>query len=202
MPGLRIGPEIRRHLLRRTQADIRLLAIVLALRPSCAARVAVDLGVEVRRVDFLLQMRVDDARNRRNAPRISFATRKVLRPVVAHGPHVDLRRQPEIQDLGHHVGRLEIERILGKCRRQHLTQLLDIVGGRRVAVLQRHLDDAVIDADGRTVGECQIVGPRRQADIVDDQPALFLRNVSRILSSTAWNICSVSSMRVPAGART
>ena len=42
--------------------------------------------------------------------------------------------------------------------------------------LERHLDDAVVDPDRRTVGEGQIVGSRRQSDIVDDQRAVFLRN--------------------------
>ena len=55
-------------------------------------------------------------------------------------------------------------------------QLAHIFAGRRVAVLQRHQDHAVIDADGRAVGEREIVGARRQADIVDDQIALALRN--------------------------
>ena len=54
--------------------------------------------------------------------------------------------------------------------------LLDVIGGRRVAVLERHLDHAVIDADGRTVGKGEIVGARRQPDIVDDQRALVLGN--------------------------
>ena len=45
-----------------------------------------------------------------------------------------------------------------------------------MALLQRDQDDAVIDADGRAIGECQIVGTRRQADIVDDQLALALGN--------------------------
>ena len=100
--------------------------------------------------------------------RSSFATAGCW-PVVADGADVDLRRQAEIQDLRHHVGRLEIEDVLRECGRQHLAQFLDVVGGRRVALLQRHQDHAVIDADRRAVGEGQIVGARRQSDIVDDQ---------------------------------
>jgi hypothetical protein len=34
---------------------------------------------------------------------------------------------------------------------------------------------AVIGADGRAVRERQIVGPRRQSDIIDDQAAFVLR---------------------------
>ena len=38
--------------------------------------------------------------------------------------------------------------------------------------LQRHQDHTVIDADGRAVAEGQVVGARRQADIVDHELAL------------------------------
>ena len=44
-----------------------------------------------------------------------------------------------------------------------------------MAFLQRHQDHAVIHADGRAVGEGEIVGARRQADIVDDQLAVAAR---------------------------
>ena len=96
--------------------------------------------------------------------------------VVAHRPDVDLRRQSEVQNLRHDIGRLEIEHVLRECGGQHLTQFLDIVGGRLVALLERHLDDAIVDPDRRAVGECQIVGSRRQSDIVDDQGAVLFRN--------------------------
>ena len=45
-----------------------------------------------------------------------------------------------------------------------------------MAFLERHLDDAVVDSDRGTVGECQIIGSRRQPDIVDNQPAVLVRN--------------------------
>ena len=120
-------------------------------------------------------MRVDDAGYGGEALAKLLCHRKVVR-VVADRADVDLRRQAEVQDLRHDIGRLEIERILREGLRQHLTQFPDVIGGRPVAVLERHLDDAVIDADGRTVGEGQIIGPRRQSDIVDDQVAVLLRN--------------------------
>ena len=99
---------------------------------------------------------------------------QVVGAIIADGAHVDLRRKPEIQNLGHDVGSLEIEHDLRKRGRQRLAQLADVFGGRRMALLERHQDDAVIDADRRAVGEGQIVGARRQADIVDDQLAVAL----------------------------
>ena len=93
--------------------------------------------------------------------------------VVAHRPDVDLRRQSEVQNLRYDIGRLEVKHVLRECGGQHLTQFLDIVGGRPVAFLERHLDDAIVDPDRRAVGECQIVGSRRQSDIVDDKGAVL-----------------------------
>ena len=120
-------------------------------------------------------MRVDDAGNGGDALPQFLGDRKVV-GAVADGADVDLRRQPEVQDLRHDIGGLEIEGVLRERGRQHLAQLPDIIGGRLVAFLERHLDDAVVDADGRAVGEGQIVGAGRQADIVDDQLAVLFRN--------------------------
>ena len=46
---------------------LMLVAIVLALRPSCAARARSIVGIERRGIDLLLQMRVDDAGDGRDA---------------------------------------------------------------------------------------------------------------------------------------
>ncbi len=47
--------------------------------------------------------------------------------------HVDRRRDAEVQDLAHDVGRLEEERDAGKLLRQFAAELFDIAGGRLVA---------------------------------------------------------------------
>ena len=99
--------------------------------------------------------------------------------------------QAEIQDLRDDVGRLEIEHDIRKRGRKHLAQLAHVVGGRRVALLQRHHDHPVIGADGRAVGEGEIIGACRQPDIVNDQRRSVSGTTSRILSSTAWKMPSV-----------
>ena len=151
-----------------------LLAMVLALRPSWAARVrsmsAKKDGASTSCCRWASTMPGMLAMRRRS----SRATLEVVGAVVADGAHVDLRRQAEIQDLGHHVGRLEVEDGLREGGRQLAAELAHIVVGRRVAVLQRHQDDAVVDADRRAVGEGKIVGACRQADVVDDQVAVAL----------------------------
>ena len=119
-------------------------------------------------------MGIDDARYARQAPSQLVGDLEVVGAVVAHRAHVDLGRQAEIQDLGHHVGRLEIEDGLREGARQFAPELADVVFGRCVALLQGHKDDAVVDADRRAVGEGEIVGPRRQADVVDDQLSVVL----------------------------
>ena len=129
----------------------------------------IDGRVERRAVDFLLQMRVRDPGDRRDAPLQLLGHPKIGRAVIADGSHVDLRGKPEIENLGDDVGGLEIEHALRKGRWQRLAQLADVFGGRRVTLLERDQDRAVIDADRRTVGESQIVCARRQSDIVDDQ---------------------------------
>src|SRR5260370_24834716 len=120
-------------------------------------------------------MRVDDARYGGHALTEIPWNRKIV-GAVAHRPDVDLRRQSEIQDLRYDIGRLEIEGVFRECGGQDLTQLLDVSGCRLVALLECYLDDAIVDPDGRAVGECQIVGSRRQSNIVDHQGAVLLRN--------------------------
>ena len=130
---------------------------------------AIDRRVERRGVDFLLKVRVDDSRNGGHALPELLCHPQVGLPVIADGPHVDLGGKSEIEDLGDDIGGLEIECHLRERRRQHFAQPTHILAGRGMALLQRHQNDAVIDADGRAVGECQVVRPRRQPDIVDDQ---------------------------------
>ena len=121
-------------------------------------------------------MRIGDAGNGGDALLKLVCHFQIVAAVGADDPHIDLRRQTEIQDLRDDVGRLEIEHDIGKRGRQHLAQLAHVIGGRRVALLQRHHDHPVIGADGRAVGEGEIIGACRQPDIVDDQRAVGIRD--------------------------
>jgi hypothetical protein len=87
-----------------------------------------------------------------------------------------LRRQAEIEDLRGHVGGLEIEGHRRKGGRQHLPEPAHIVGGRRVPLLEGYQDHAVVDVDGRSVGESEVVHPLRHANVVGDELAIALRN--------------------------
>src|SRR6202035_5803626 len=127
-----------------TQADIDVGGHRARIEAKLRGSGAVDLGVEGRRVDFLLQMRVDDAGNRGKLLTELLCNRKIVR-AVTHGPDVDLRRQSKIQNLGYNVGRLKIKYVLRECGGQHLSQSLDVIAGRLVALLERHLDDTIVD---------------------------------------------------------
>ena len=70
---------------------------------------AIDRCQECRGIDLLLQMRVGDAGDGCNTPLQLLGDAEVGDPIVANGAHVDLCRQPEVEDLGDDVRRLKIE---------------------------------------------------------------------------------------------
>jgi hypothetical protein len=107
----------------------------------------IDRGHERRSIDFLLKMRVNNSGNSGNAALQFLRYAQVVRAVAANCPNIDLRRQPKIENLGDHVGRLEIERFFGKFGRQHLAQLADVAGRWRVLLLKGHQNHTVIGAN-------------------------------------------------------
>ncbi len=119
-------------------------------------------------------MRVGHARNGGDPALQVFGDAQILGAVVADRAHVDLRRDAEIENLRHHVGRLEVEDTLREGRRKHLAQLADIVDCRWVIFLERDQYDAVVEAGRGAVAERVVVGTLRQADIVDDRLAFVL----------------------------
>src|ERR1700719_1943467 len=121
-------------------------------------------------------MRVGDARNGRDATQQLMRYAHVGSAVAANHANVNLRRQSEIENLGGHVGSLEIEGHGRKGGRQHLAELAHVVGGRSVPVLEGYQDHTVVDVDCRAVGKSEVVYPLRQANVVDDQVALARRN--------------------------
>ena len=175
MPEAGIGPEIGRDLLGGAETDVEIGRDAGRGEPELRRSRPIYRCEERRGVDLLLKMRVDDPRNRRHAPLQLLRHAQVGRPVVADGPHIDLRRQAEVENLGNDVGRLKVERHFRKGRGQDNAELADIVCGRRMTVFERHQDHAVVDADRGAVGKCEVVGARGQPDVVDDQSAVALR---------------------------
>ena len=174
-PGCRIGPEIGRDLLRGAEAGVDIVGDGLRVETELQRPRPIDVHHEGRRIELLLKMGVGDARNGGDAAPQLMRHAQVGRAVATNDPNVDLRRQSEIEDLRDHVGGLEIEGHGWKCGRQHLAQLAHVVGRRRVSLLQRHQDHAVVDVDGRAVGESEVVRPLRHANVIDDEVAIALR---------------------------
>ena len=84
--------------------------------------------------------------------------------------HVDRRRQAEVENLGHDVGRQEGERRAGKLAWQLFAHRLHVA--RRLglqAVVQGDQDIRIRRADGSGIGIGHVDAADRQADIVDDR---------------------------------
>ena len=95
-PRLRIGPEIRRHLLGGAQAYIEIGGDLGGIEAELRGSGAVDRGKEGRSVDFLLEVTVDNAWDRSNAPSQLARDLQILSAIIANRAHVDLRGQPKI----------------------------------------------------------------------------------------------------------
>ena len=175
-PGCRIGPEIGRDLFRGAEADVDIIGDGLRVETELQRPRPIDVHHEGRRIELLLKMGVGDARNARDAAPQLMRHAQIVGAIATDDPNVDLRRQSEIEDLGDHVGGLEIEGHRRKGGRQHLAEPAHVVGGRRVPLLERDQDHAVVDVDGRAVGESEVVRPLRHADVVDDEVAVARRN--------------------------
>ncbi len=114
----RVGPEIRRHLLGRTQVDVDVGGYLVDVQAKFLSARAVYRVVQFRRVQLLLHVGIHHTGHGGDA--LGDAARDVLivDTVPALHLHVDLRWHAEIQDLRHQIGGLEIELNLGKGRRQ------------------------------------------------------------------------------------
>ena len=116
----RIGPEIGCDRLGGGEARANVIADVACGDAELQGARAIDLNVEVGGVDLLLDVSIDNPRNGSDAASQLLGNAEVLGPVIANGPHVDLRGKPKIQDLRRHIGGLEVEYVFRKSRRQHL----------------------------------------------------------------------------------
>src|ERR1700722_10680572 len=121
-------------------------------------------------------MHVGDPRQGADAPHQFLGDAQVLGAIIADRAHIDLRRNAEIQDLRHHIGRLEIEYYFRKCDAQLPPHSFDVFRGRGVAFFQRHKDYAIVDTDRGAVAERVVIRTRWQADIIDDHIPLAVGN--------------------------
>ena len=172
---LRIDPEIGVDLLGRAEADREIVHDLLGLKVQVLRARPVDCEIKIGRVKLLLHMGIDNALYVRK-PLLRFLCKLDIVRISALDLQVDLGWHAEIQNLRHHVGRLEIEEQAGERFRQPLAQRPDVILRGAVVLFQRDLDDAVIDADDRVVGEGEVIEPLRDADIVEDELAFRSRD--------------------------
>ena len=171
-----IGPVVRAHDGARAERDEHAVGHVPLREAELGGARAIDVDLQRRRVDHLVQVHVDGARNASHAG--GDLQRDLVRRllVVAGDLHVDRRRQPEVQDLADDVRRLEEEGHAGKLPRQRFPQRLHPAGGRLVTLrIQRDEDLTVCCAEGHAVreGEVDRLG---LADVVDHGGDLAVRN--------------------------
>ena len=106
-PILRIEPEIRVHLLAAGQSDQQAVGDVTLGEADLAGKRAIDLDIDLRVVEHLLDAQVGDAGHRTDALEKIGRISVVGFLIVADHLHVDRRRQAEIEDLRDDVGRQE-----------------------------------------------------------------------------------------------
>ena len=162
-----IEPVGRRDLAGAREIDHHAVGDVALGQADILGAGAVDVDVEARRVERLLDARIDQPRH------VPELLQEFLRVGIIGGEvgaadlQVDRRRRAEVQDLRDDVGRQERERHAGEAPRQLLAQQADVFGGRPVVFLELDLDVAVLRADraGGVVGHVDAAD--READVVD-----------------------------------
>src|SRR5262249_7949016 len=93
----------------------------------------------------------------------------VLRAIAAHHLDIDRGGQAKVQNLSHNIGGLEKERQLWELLRQRLAQLLNVLPGGAVLVLEGHEDLSVPRAHCGIIAKRQIEASPWQADVVQNE---------------------------------
>ena len=163
-----VEPVGRRHLARAGQARHHGIGDILLGDAELRGTRAVDRYRELRIGRCLLDARVGNPGHAADAPQQRGGIGAVGGTVRARHLHVDRGGRAEVEDLAHDVGGQERERRAGKRARQHRTQLLDVVGRRRVVARERHEDVAVLRADRAAVAVREVDPAVRQPHVVDD----------------------------------
>ncbi len=141
-----------------------------------AAERAVDIDVQRRLLERLLDPRIGDAGDLFDARQQRVGVLPIRRHIVADDLQVDRRGDAEIEDLADHVGRQKGERGAGKLTRQLLAQRLDVVRGRRVVRVQADQHVGVLDADRPRVVVGHVDAADAETDVVSDAAQLRSRN--------------------------
>ena len=175
-PGLRIEPIGRRGLRAAGERGLHRRRRILLAQTDQAGQRAVDIDVQGRLLEGLLDPRIGDAGDLLDPRQQLVGVFPVRLQVVADDLQVDRRGHAEIQDLADHVGRQEGEGGAGKLARQLLAHRLDVVRRRRVVRLEADQDVGVLDADRPRIVVGHVDAADAEPDIVDDAVQLIGRD--------------------------
>ena len=123
-----------------------------------------------------MHVQVDDAGNLAHAGEQRGRDRAAGLAVSAEHLHVDRRRQAEVQDLRHDVGRQEGERHAREARVQHDAQIVHVAFARLVVAPQADQDVRVGRANRGRSAVSQVDAAGRTADVVDDRAEMLGRH--------------------------
>ena len=172
---LRIEPVGRRGLRRARQGRLQAVGGIAFRQADRAGHVAVEIDLQGRRAQLLLNARVGDAGDAADLRQQGEGVGVVRGVVLAGDLHVERCRRAEVQDLADHVRRQEGEGGAGEVARQPLAQhpRQGIAGVLALAHRDQHV--AVEGADGAGVVVARVDAAGRQADVVDDAGDLLAR---------------------------
>ena len=97
---------------------------------------AVNIDIEFRIVEGLFDARIHDARDLADLAQYLVGDLAIAIDIRAIDLDVNRRRQPEVQNLRHHIGRQERERGQGKFPCEIRAQAPHIIGRRMVVLFE------------------------------------------------------------------
>jgi hypothetical protein len=163
----RVEPERRVGLEAARQREQQVVGHLALGQPHILRAAAVDLDVELRIVEILLDAHVGNARHVADL-RLQFLRERVVGcDVKSADLDINGRRGAEIQNLADDVGGQESEADAGIRLRQRCPQLTHIVRGRAMVFFQRDENVGIGGRGRRGVAVREVDAADRQADIVD-----------------------------------
>jgi len=173
---LQVQPVARRDLAARAERDQRVVRYITLRQPLLAGLGAVDVEPDLLLSDDLRQVHVDGPADARDLV-ADLQGDGVVRLVVhcrSDNLHVDWGAHPEVQHLVGDVRREEEDGRPGQLEGQPAAQLLHVLRGRVVLLLELDHHLAVGRRDHRRVADREVDAAHRQADVVDDRLQLVL----------------------------
>ena len=163
-----IEPEIRFYLAAARKGNEQAIGHIPLRETDNASEGTVDVDIDLRVVEGLLDAQIGDAGHRADALQQIGGISIAGVPIRADDLHVDWRRQAEIEDLRDDVRRQERKGGARELLRQHGAQLFDIIRCRSMAFLQGYQHIGICGADRAAIAVGHVDAAVRQPDVIDD----------------------------------